>query len=86
MIHSLKVGTEKDRNRLFEILDSKTDNQEVIEEAIQLLKKTGSIEYAQQVADRLVKEAWNEVADILPNRQAKWYLKALSEFFTKRSI
>ena len=86
MIHCLRAADDKDRDRLLEIIQLKTTDKNLIEEAINLLKKYDSINYARGVADRLVEEAWNEVKDILPPRKAKWYIKALSEFFVKRNI
>lgn len=41
VIHSLKNSLEKDRNRLREILQMRTKEQDLIQEAIGLIKKNG---------------------------------------------
>ena len=86
VIHALQNLESKDKSRLTEILKMKTNNRELIEEAIQLLKSSKSIQYAQSVAYKLVDEAWNDVKRIIPNSNSKGYLKALGRFFIDRNL
>ena len=86
VIHTLKVGKEEDKKRLIEILDKHTKDQEEIREAIRIMEKYDSINYAKEFARNLVKNAWKDVAEILPESDAKSKLKAFAEFLVERDI
>ncbi len=58
---------------------------EAIDEAIELLKKYGSIEYASNYAKNLVREA-NRALDVLLDTDAKKDLKLLAEFLVEREF
>ena len=85
VIHSLRNGSEEDAKRLKEILKMKTKDKELIDEAISIMKKNGSINYAINKADTLIKDAWDGVKNYIPNNKFKGYLKALAEFFVNRN-
>jgi len=57
----------------------------LINEAISLLQETGSVEYAKNLAEKLMKEAWDELNQSLPESNAKYFLKLICQFVTKRS-
>lgn len=84
VIHSLKNGEKDDSQRLKEILKMKTQDQDLIDEAIKLIQKTGSIDYARGVAEDLIKKAWEGIKDFIPNVKAKAYLKAFSQSVINR--
>ncbi|MEM3672797.1 MAG: polyprenyl synthetase family protein [Candidatus Bathyarchaeia archaeon] len=86
VIHTLKVANSKDKRRLIEILNMHTSDQKLREEAIALMEKYGSIEYAKHFATKIVEESWREVEKILPASEAKEKLKAFAEFLIKRKI
>jgi len=86
VIHALKSLSECDRERLFEILQMKTNDSKLIAEAIELLKKSNSIDFARDVASDLVEEAWKNVKDAIPNSKAKENLEKLGKFFIKRKV
>lgn len=86
VIHTLRNGNEEDRKRLLEILNMHTDNQSLRDEAIGILKKNGSIEYAKEYAKKLVREAWEEVDKLFPESDAKNKLKAFADFLIERNI
>ena len=86
VIHSLKNGLEKDRNRLREILLMRTKEQNLIQEAIGLIKKTGSLEYARDVGNKMIKDAWEGIDEILPESQGKKKIKLLAEYCMSRNI
>lgn len=67
VIKTLEIASEEDRRRLKEILSSHTTNQREINEAIEIIKKYGSIEYAKNKANELVVEAKAIVAKLNPS-------------------
>jgi len=86
VIHTLMVANKEDRERLVEILNMHTSNPKLVEEAIFILKKYGSIEYVKDFARRIVRESWSEVENLLPTSQAKEKLKAFAKFLIERKI
>jgi geranylgeranyl pyrophosphate synthase len=86
VIHALEAGKAVDRKRLLEILKMRTTKQELKDEAIRIMEKTGSIEYAERYAQRLVAESWAEVDRLLSPSDAKERLKAFADYLIKRKI
>lgn len=84
VIHTLRKANEKDKARLLEILNKHTDNIDERQEAIEIIKRYGSVDYAKQVAERIVKKSWEEVEKLLPETQAKEKLKAFADFLVHR--
>jgi len=64
----------------------KTKDKDLIIEAINLVTKSNSIEYAREVATQLIEEAWNDVVTFIPDSKTKPYLKQLAEFFIDRKV
>jgi len=85
VIHTLKVSNAKDRKRLIQVLSMHTSDQELREEAIAIMQKYDSIEYAKQFSRRIVERSWKEVEQLLPTSEAKEKLKAFAEFLIKRN-
>jgi geranylgeranyl pyrophosphate synthase len=86
VIHTLKVARAKERDRLIEILNMHTSRQKLRNEAIGIMQKYGSIEYAKQQAREMVQRSWSEVDSLLPNSAAKEKLKAFATFLIERKI
>lgn len=86
VIHCLRVAPEAERKRLLEILNSHPEDQGIIAEAIQLLEKNGSIEFARKKAGQLVEEAWKKLAPELKESRAKQMLKAFADYLIERKI
>ena len=86
VIHTLKVANVKDRKRLIEILKMHTSDQKLRDEAIAIMQKYGSIEYAKNFARKIVEESWKEVEGLLPESEAKEKLNAFARFLIKRKI
>ena len=86
VIHALKKASEKDRILLLKILDMHTRDMKLIKEALGILQKYKSIEYAKGVAKDLVSRAWKEVDPMLPESDAKEKLKAFADFLVERDI
>jgi len=86
VIHTLEKAKAADRKRLTTILNKHTTNQEMRDEAIKLMERYGSIDYAKRFAKRLVAESWKEVDRLLSPSEAKNELKAFADYLIKRNI
>jgi geranylgeranyl diphosphate synthase type I len=78
MVHALQYAQEKDKDRLREVIHmpEKKINEKAVKEAIDILHRAGSIEYAKNVVDELTKEAYRSL-DVLPETKGKEALEAL---------
>lgn len=86
LLHTLKKASEKDKKRLKEIIESHPTKQETINEAIGIMEKYNSIEYAKEKAENLVKKSWKEVEPYLKKGQAKTRLKEFGKYLIERQI
>lgn len=86
VIRTLEVGDEADKKRLTKILDSHTDKEEEIQEALDIINKYDGISYAKKKAEELVEQAWKEVDSVLEENNAKKVLKKFAEYLVDRKI
>lgn len=86
VIHALKNAAKRDAERLRQILLMHPSEQKVIDEAIQIVKKSGSIEYAKKRARDLLTEAWKELEPLVKPSPAKGALQALADYLIQREI
>jgi geranylgeranyl diphosphate synthase type I len=86
VIHTLKASNAKDRRRLIEILKMHTADQKLRDEAIAIMQKYGSIEYAKNFARKIVEESWKDAEALLPKSKAKEKLNAFAKFLIERKI
>jgi len=86
VIHTLEKAEPKDRERLIEILNKHTAEQRLRDEAINIMKRYGAIEYAKRFAQKLVKKNWAEVDKLLPKSAAKEKLRAFAYYLIEREI
>ncbi len=86
VLHCLKHASALDQKRLLEILNSHPEDEATILEAIEIIKKTDSIEYAHKKAQVLVKEAWKNVQQNLPHSHAKKTLKDFADYLIERKM
>ena len=86
VIYTLRRASEADRRRLLEILDMHTRDLALIREAVAIMERYGAVDYAREVAKRLVREAWAEVDSWLRPSQAKEALMALAQFLIERAF
>jgi geranylgeranyl pyrophosphate synthase len=86
VIHTFKKANRKDRERLLKILKMHTKDKKLIIEAINIIKKYGSIEYAERFAEKLLKKAWKDVDKLLKPSPAKEKLKAFVDFAIRRDV
>jgi geranylgeranyl pyrophosphate synthase len=85
-IHTLKAANSGDRRRLIEILNMHTSDQTLIDEAISIMEKYGSIDYAKKFATKMVEESWTEAEKSIPSSDAKEKLSAFAKFLIERKI
>ena len=86
VIHTLEKAKPADKKRLISILRMHTSDQKLRDEAIQIMARYGSIEYAEQFAKKLVSESWKGVDRLLSPSEAKDKLQAFAEHLIKRKI
>jgi len=86
VIHTLENAGVRERKRLLEILNMHTTDQKLRDEAIRIIRNHGSIEYAKSFAQRIVRESWKDVDEILPSSEAKEKLKAFADYLIERKI
>ncbi len=86
VIKTLEKASDKDKERLVEILDSHPTDENVIKEAIEIIKGYGAIEYAGEKAGEIVETAWEEIDKLVPESEAKETLHSLALFCTEREI
>jgi len=86
VIHTLEKAEPDDRKRLVAILKKHTVDQRLRDEAVQIMKRYDSIEYARQFARRLVADSWKEVDRLISPSEAKEKLRAFAEHLVERKI
>jgi len=86
VIHTLQNADASDRERLIQILEAHTIDERQRKEAINIIKKYGSIEYAKKIAAEMVKSSWEEADKILSPSEAKENLKKLADYLIERKI
>ncbi len=84
VIHCLNHAKKEDTETLLDILNSHTSDPKRIKEAISLLHKTGSVEYAKSKAREIVLRSWKDVESTLPDSEAKRTLKSFADFLIER--
>ena len=84
VIHALRNLPANESKRLLEILNKRTADKALIREAITLMKKAGSIEYAKQVSKQLAEEALRILRKCLPENDDRRKLEALADFLITR--
>lgn len=86
VLHSLKVATDSDRQRLLEILDSRSTNQDTINEALAIFKKYDAIHKVRADATRFVEMAVIEVDKLRVPDNYKDILKEFAYYVLSRKI
>lgn len=86
VIHALENAPPQDKRRLKTILDMHTSDEQLRREAIDIIEKYGSVEYAKEVAQKLMHESLSEVDEILPPSKAKSKLISLANYLVQRNI
>jgi geranylgeranyl pyrophosphate synthase len=86
VIRVLEIGDEKDKKRLLKILDSHTKDKDMIKEAIGILEKYNAVNYAKNLARKMLKEAWKDAEKVLDESEAKKTLESFMEYLIERDV
>eukprot|EP01089_Gocevia_fonbrunei_P009137 TRINITY_DN210_c0_g1_i1.p1 TRINITY_DN210_c0_g1~~TRINITY_DN210_c0_g1_i1.p1 ORF type:complete len:399 (+),score=114.54 TRINITY_DN210_c0_g1_i1:39-1199(+) len=86
VLHSFDVAPKHESKRLEEILNAHPTDQKIIDEAIAIINKNGSIKFAAQKAKEIVTVAWKELEAVLPPSEARDKLEAFANFLVDREI
>jgi len=86
VIHTLKVAKAEDKDRLIEILNKHTSDRMLVDEAISIMKKYGSMDYVKQFATKIVEESWKKAERLMPASDAKEKLSAFAKFLIERKM
>jgi len=83
VVKVLENGEKEDVERLKNILSSSTENADEIKEAIEILKKYDTLDYAENKAKKLVEDAKDSIKELKDSRYKEGLMK-LSDFVVTR--
>jgi geranylgeranyl pyrophosphate synthase len=86
VIHALDKAKPADKKRLIEILNMHTADQTLKNEAIRIMRKYNSIDYAKEFARNMVTDSWKEIDRLLQPSEAKEKLRAFATYLVERKI
>lgn len=81
---ALKRGSPKQQRRLTSLWGKKDITPKEVEEAREIIRKTGSLEYSQKVARKLVEKGKKSVSKITKNRELQEVFLSLADFIVER--
>ena len=84
VVHALQNLGESDRKRLVEILSSHTKDSSDLDEAVAIMGKSGSIDYARSYAENLTSIAKNRLVDMIEPSPARDLLISMADWFVSR--
>ena len=82
-VHALEHSAA--RERLLAILSAHETDPGVLAEAVDIMRESGSVDFANSYAERLVIDAKAALEDELPRTKARDLLGSMADFFIKRS-
>ncbi len=82
-IHALQNSPR--RERLLALLSSRTVEPAELQEIVDIMAESGSLDYAREYARGLVMDAKNRLHDAVPSSKARTLLLSMADFFVKRS-
>ena len=84
VVHALQNLEATDRARLVELLSSHTKDPGELDEAVAILEKAGSIDYARNYAENLTSIAKNRLNDMIEPSPARALLISMADWFVNR--
>ncbi len=84
VVHALKYLGEADRKRLIELLSSHTKDPVDLDEAVAIMNKSGSIDYARNYAENLTSIAKNRLVDMIEPSKPRDLLISMADCFVSR--
>lgn len=85
VIHALQNASIKDKDRLKNILAMHTSDKEIINEAIAIIDKYGSADYAREKANTLEAEIIGDINEVMPDSSAKKLFLHLVHYLITRN-
>ena len=82
-VHALEHSPR--RERLLAILSARATDKAVLEEAVDIMREAGSVDFANTYAERLVIDAKAALETELPRTKARDLLASMADFFVKRN-
>ena len=82
VVHALQNSPK--RERLVEILSSKTTDKAELLEAVEIMRAAGSIDYARAYAEKLTREAEADLVEHIAPSSARDLLVSMGDYFVKR--
>ena len=82
VVHALQNSDQ--RERLIEILSSKEKDPAVLAEAVEIMRASGSIDYARSYAENLTSIAKNHLVDLLQPSPSRDLLASMADWFVNR--
>lgn len=86
VIYTLRRAEENDRSDLLRILSMHTRDESLRMKAIGIMRKCGAVEYAKNVASRLVEEGWSGIEGLIPGEEDRKKVKMFAEYLIQRRI
>ena len=84
VVHALQNLDATDRECLIELLSSHTKEQSDLDEAVSIMNKSGSIDYARAYAENLTSIAKNRLYDMIAPSPARDILVSMADWFVNR--
>ena len=84
VVHALKNLEEADQAQLINILSSHAKDPQTLAEAVTLMERAGSIEYARNYAENLTSIAKNRLVDMIEPSPARDLLISMADWFVSR--
>ncbi len=84
VVHALQNLPEAERQRLVDILSSHTKDPAVLEEAVGIMDRSGSIDYARNYAENLTSIAKNRLFDLIDSSPSCDLLISMADWFVNR--
>ncbi|NPD32073.1 polyprenyl synthetase family protein [Berryella wangjianweii] len=84
VVHALQSLGDADRDRLISLLSSRVRDEARLDEAVALLQKEGSVEYARTYAENLTSIAKVRILDVLEPSPYRDLLVSMADFFVHR--
>ena len=82
VVHALQNSDH--RERLVEILSAKETDPAVLAEAVDIMRESGSLDYARNYAENLTSIAKNRLSDMIPESSSRELLLSMADYFVNR--
>lgn len=82
VVHALQNSPKRDR--LIDILSSKTADPSVLAEAVAIMRESGSVDYARNYAENLTSISKNRLVDLIEESVARDLLISMADYFVSR--